>query len=210
MAFPVSNVLDNFNRANENPLTTTNWGASFSPAADPFQVVTNAATTTSGGQGYCAAYWKTSFTGSIEVYLTITTVPANGTSVWLDIITNATINSASPNIYQMQISKLAGTDTIKVFRVDAGVGSLLATYNQEVANGDSVGLSLAGGVLTAFYKSGAGAWTFLGTSNDLTYKGTFNIGFETDGEASAPIFDNFGGGNISGILTSRSGTWGDL
>ena len=202
MSFPINGILDNFNRANENPLNSTNWGEPFSPAADSLQIVTNQVTTQVGTSGYCENYWKTTFGPGIECYFLISTIQTTN-DIYIDVIIPSKISSSTPSGYNINVSKQAGTDVITLARQDNGVFTTLGTFNQEVSSADSIGISFIAGVLTGYYKSGAGAWASLGSANDSTYSGTFYLCFGSDNELGGlSIFDNFGGGGILNISPS--------
>lgn len=88
--FPVNPVLDDFNRANEEPLSDGgNWLSTNSPGphvgATPYflRLVSNAARGSSA-TGFGGQFWHEDFTGCVEVYVTVTqksTGDAGGPSV---------------------------------------------------------------------------------------------------------------------------------
>ena len=58
MAFPTTGILDNFNRANENPLGNGTWSGPLFTTDNRDQLISNAVTLTSGN---CSDYWITTF-----------------------------------------------------------------------------------------------------------------------------------------------------
>ena len=90
-------------------------------------------------------------------------------------------------------TKLTGTDTIEIKKIAGGAPTSLASYNQEIANGDSIGLLIVGNQLTAYFKAAAGSWAALGTAiTDSTYTGAGSIGVYCY-DATCRL-DGFGGG----------------
>lgn len=182
MAFPTTGILDDFNRANENPLS--NGGKYNLIAANTaLQVVSNQCTGT-GASVNAARYNVSSFGPDSEAYMTVTTVP--GTSyvrLWLRF----TNPGASETGYMMQWSndangcrlfKMTSQDTYAQIAQNAA-----ATY----VNNDVIGFEAIGSQLTA-YKNG----TSVVTVADGTYATAGNIGIGINGTTG--IVDNFGGG----------------
>ena len=198
-AFPVNGIIDNFNRADESPLTDGGAWTRFDTTALPGtlkvvgnQCLLNAAAT---GSGY---YRNPAMYIDAEVYCTIVTKPADTMTMELVVRLQGTVTT-SPNGYKLRLVPAAGTDVITLRRMTAGVTTQLASFSQEVSNGDSLGLSVAGTVLTAWYRSGGGAWASLGTydfSGDATkYTLQGFVGVTIWPNAGA-VIDGFGGGNI--------------
>jgi hypothetical protein len=194
MAFPTTGVLDDFNDT-ENPMT--GWSLMISVIAVRWRSDGTGVAVADGGAN-ANDYWNAStFGADSEAYLTISTVPPDGQSVAVYVrVQNA--GSAAIDGYAVSANKVGGgTDTITIVRIDDNAPTTLATNNQEFANGDSIGIEIIGSTITAYYKSGAGAWTALAnTASSSTYSGAGHIGMTTT--SSATTVDNFGGGTITG------------
>ena len=75
MAFPTTPVLDDFNRANENPLDNGTW--TIPSGAQIMRIISNAAVPTAVA-GASVAYWSVgAFGPASEVYSTVTVLPGS-------------------------------------------------------------------------------------------------------------------------------------
>lgn len=182
MAFPNTPLLDDFNRASLGANYTTLLGtatissnqlaASAAPAViyyNPFQV-------TDG-----------------EAWIQIATLPGAGTNYDLGIRLTDAGSIATVDGYVIRFTQSAGTDTLALIRItNAAVGATLATFNQEVAAGDYIGIRAVGTTLSAYYRSGStGFYTLLGTATDATYAS----GYLSHTIPNTTMrLDNFGGG----------------
>lgn len=189
MSFPTTSVLDDFNRANQGPPPSGSW-IDMSGAPGGLEVVGNQC---SGEVGSVSVgLWDDSAIGpDCEVFCTIA-VKHNGEEIGLYArLTTASVTTVDG--YSLAYNMESGTDTLRVFRVDNGVGTQLgATINQEVGAGDRIGLSIVGSTLTIYHDSGSG-FTSLGTRSDGTYTATGRIGAYI-WNTTARI-DDFGGGD---------------
>ena len=200
MAFGATSIIDNFNRANENPMT--GWA---NMTTSGLQVVSNACTTS--GAGLNSSYWNTIFTGAdCEAYVTIASDPASNRSMYV-YVRLTDIGSGTTDGYAIKFNKLSGTDTLQLIRVDNGSETVLgANFTQELTAGNKFGIEIVGSTLTAYVDTGSG-WTSLGTRTDSTYSAA---GYAGLGIASGSL-DNFGGGVLSsGITGTLSKTLGGL
>lgn len=212
MAFPTTGTLDSFSRANEDPIATGWMDASpyYFVAGDTgfLALLSNKLTNATGGGTDTSSGWDaSSFTAPLEIWATITTASAVATDAF-KLLAMTAISDAAADGYELHVEKSAGTDIWRIRRRDNVTPTTLgADMSQEIASGDSVGLSISSGTITAYYKSGAGAWTTVGTRTDSTYTGTFYIGVKTVQSVSgawkaAP----FGGGAIGGGAPSFPAT----
>lgn len=186
--FPTTSILDNFNRANEGP-PPTGWIT----VNNGHKIVSNQLVPNSNA--YSDSYWNTSYGPDMEAYVTIVTKESTGNSIGLQVRVQP---SDSYKAYYLltEISSGASDDTIKIKYWNGSTGSTLATYTQEITNGDSIGISAVGSTITAWYKSGAGAWIELGHVTDTSETRAGYI--ELFNDSSTPVFDDFGGGNYLG------------
>lgn len=209
-AFPTTGILDNANRADENPVTGI-WSASpiVSGLAN-IKIVSNAFRNAVNVANSGSAFTTATYGPGTEAYFTYTTLPAaaaTDTFIWLN--GNAE-NTGGVDGYFCYISKAAGVWTWSINKVTDGsisqLGANLST--QTIANGDGFGCSHEAGVLTAWWKNGGSAWASMGTRSDSTYTTGhigFSIGFETNTDGVA---DNFGGGMITAITCGRRALMG--
>lgn len=177
---PFNNVIDNFTRADENPMVTSSNGTGWLLATD---AGTFSVTAESIVSNRCVAnsvqsimYLNTTYSVDTEASVTVGTVGATSAFVDLGVRINTPNLIASLNGYGIRWTVSAGTDTIQIVRVDVGpVTNVLTTYNQDVSAGDSIGITAVGNLLTAYYKPSGGGWTPLGSTTDGTYSGTGTI-----------------------------------
>lgn len=193
MAFPTTSVLDNFNRADENPLSGGgNWGGSTSVFAAATTNILKVSTNQAAGNfiGTNSSYWAASTFGpNCEAYVTIPTVAAVFSYVYARLVNTGT---SSVNGYAVAADVLGGN--IIAYRIDAGVLTSIKSAAQAWANGDSLGISVVGTTITLYYKAAAGAWTAVSTVTDSTYSAAGNIAAGTVG--TSPRLDDFGGGTV--------------
>jgi len=184
-SFPQSSILDTFNRANEGPPPSASWGGIWENGSVGMVVSGNTCTNASNSNG--TSYWGSSFGPDVEAYLTIT---AFGAYQGIAARLAGTLGS-SPNGYYVQ----GESNSIEIFRIDGGsFVQLGASISQTISNGDSLGISIVGTTITAYYKVGAGAWTAVGNRTDSTYSAAGKIGVRSAG--TSVVLDGFGGGTI--------------
>ncbi len=208
MAFPTTSVLDAFTGTDENPLSAGGNWAALSSSTGGLQRISNAAASSAAGLTY--SYWTPSnFGPDCEVYAKVATVlaGASGVRLYARVVGEGGANTFDG--YQLRYSWVTGAanDTVAIAVVTNAVATTLATFTQEITAGDSIGMEIVGTVITAYYKSGAGAWVSLGTydtaSDGTKYSaaGKIALGITT---SSTPRADDFGGGTyvpVSGDVT---------
>jgi hypothetical protein len=115
-AFPTTGILDNFNRADENPLSNGGkWTCPMRAADNNLRVLSNQV----GDAANADCYWSDAIFGpDSEAYLTITTKPSDGNC----IAVVARISGAGSTIsgYWGEFCSAAGTDTWDLYRFDNG------------------------------------------------------------------------------------------
>jgi hypothetical protein len=205
-AFPTTGYLDQFNRANENPLAGS-WSATPS-----FQLVSNAIFPLLAPDESNYANWGSTFsTNNFEIYCTIAN---KGTAPdWIQL-QQYDLFTDNGNFYFVMYQTQAGAanDIVRIYRSDLFSATLLgATITQECTNGDSLGYERIGSVIKAYWKVGAGAWADIssGGRTDSTYTITTSdiwINIYTDGGDLTFSIDDFGGGTVvSGGAAPRQG-----
>ena len=195
-SFPSTSILDDFNRSNEGPPPSSNWSSLYSGTVGALEVSSNQCVPDAATNNMAGNYWNvSSYTDNWEVYNKVVTVPLNASSEYGALAMIQTPGGVSYNGYELRYDDTS----LSVWRQDSSSPTQLgASFSQSVSSGDSVGLSYSGGVLTAYYKSGAGSWTTLGTRSDSTYQATalYPTIYAHINNISEFAFDDFGGGAI--------------
>lgn len=190
MAFPTTPILDDFNRADENPIGG-NWtnNALGEGADNQLKIVSNQLKAVTAATS-CEAYWnKNTFKGQlIEAYFTVVTKPGNTQRVSLSFLNTPGV-SGQWDGYQLAWTDNAGTDSLIIERVDNSVSTTLASASQEYNNGDIIGFSISSDGVMKAYLNGSVVAT---TSPDTTYSGSFYLAVTI--RDTTGIIDNFGGG----------------
>lgn len=194
-------VLDAFGRT-ENPIAS-GWTAL--PAADADTMKTNGSaaqpTTISSAKALnnAAYYSTTSFAPDQYVFMTHTTLESDGTSGNTSLFLRLqNIGTGTVQGYALDCPRQrSGLDEWRWRRVTASAFVAIGTsFFQEVAANDSVGMSVVGTKLYAWYKPTGGAWQMLAQFNDSTYPTGGFIGMSSAYGFGVPALDNFGGGNL--------------
>jgi peptidoglycan/xylan/chitin deacetylase (PgdA/CDA1 family) len=178
-------ILDNFNRANENPLSGGgNWSALSSGGA---QLLNNAVA--SSGTGTSTSGWKTSYTGDVEARTTVLISTDNA-----GVMTHASLNGAgqlSGYLWQWQGGNSPAS--FALYRGDANAFTTLATFNGfSLDPGDQLALQVTGSSVQGWVYH-LGSWQQVASATDTTYR-TGKIGLRVRG--TTPIVDDFGGGQV--------------
>lgn len=201
-------LLDDFNRANAadigaswNVLTTSS-GAQAKPALSSNTALGSTSATT--GATFGTALGSSDNGAFLKVTTKPTTAPVATAFNWLRLFVRASGSGSTLQAYMVSIS--IGTDGLNTWYISRfRNGSTTALVvggsspnlgKQLVSNGDSVGVRVVGSTIQAFYKSGTGAWTQVGT--DVTDTGITtgtSVGFLlSDVSSQATAVDDFGGG----------------
>jgi hypothetical protein len=184
--FPLTGILDDFNRGNEGPPPSANWDI-----VQHGHVVLNQQCIGVDDSDDNLSAWNTSFNTPIEAYLTISSNPDE--SVFSIYMLHNYYQIPNEDGYECWFDTI--TNKLHICRVDNQVetqlGSLINITG--IAINDSVGMSVQNGVIQAWWKPSGGSWTLLGERSDSIYDGPYYIIPET---WKLGIFDNFGGGTI--------------
>jgi parallel beta-helix repeat protein len=192
--FPITSVLDTFNRSNEGPPPSANWSDAIG-LGEQTQVVSNTwrGELASPASGINADYWNVATYGpDSEVFATLTTKITNETQslfIRLRQVGDTTIDG-----YQLAFTAKAGDDTWAIQRLDNGALTQLGdSFDQEVTNGQKFGLRATGTTLEAYYYNGT-VWVLLASRTDATYG---EAGYLAGGfGAQSTFMDDFGGGTM--------------
>lgn len=190
VVFPLSPILDNFNRSNGG------IGSNFNVYTGGLNVSSNAVVGTTASTTNLGIWSLGSFTANQEAYITVASGGTNSDKLSLYLRGNL----ATQNGYLVYIDP--GASSILLMKLTGGATSTLATVSQAMGAGDSIGASFVGTTFTLYYKVGAGSWTPLTSATDSTYTDGGAIGFSIIGGTGTPdmTVDNFGGGSIVPVV----------
>jgi hypothetical protein len=189
MAFPVTPILESGTGTDVSPLTTFTDGPD-GTLYGGFRRISNqlASITTDSYDWYNPAQYGP----DSEVYATFAVLTAAATMGEFGCKTT----NVGTSVYDQYLVSVRKTE-MRLYIIQDGVYTQLgAALTQTFSAGDSAGLVCTPGSQVAYYKSGAGAWTVLGTRTDVTFdavSGYLTIYLaDTTGRLT-----NFGGGAIS-------------
>jgi hypothetical protein len=197
MAFPTTPILDNFTRADENPIKQC-----FAPnpiwSGDGLcKIVSNQLAPVAASPTNNDAFCSVGFQSSQEIYITVDNV-SGLTTIGLYCRINQA-NTAGFINTDYHIDFLPGTSELKFWRdsISPASAQLGATVSGvSLANGDSIGLSCIGSTIEAWKKPSGGSWASLGNRTDSNLTGGGQIGVNINVTTTAPRFSNFGGGKV--------------
>lgn len=198
MAFPANGILSSFTGTDEEPLSE--GGAWVGPirtvtaTRDKCRRSTNQVTCPTVGTVIGESVYNTTFNADQEVFCTVATVPGtlgHTIQLYMRVLNESTSSVTS---YQLvygiapswEFWRLSGTSFTQI-------GTTLNTTTT-VSAGDSIGCTVIGSSLEAWYKPAAGAWTSIGTRSDTTYSNSGKLGVVLT-QGSVSRIDDFGGGN---------------
>lgn len=189
MSFPTTSVIDDFNGANQGPPPDSNWNDMFGGMIRD----TNQCKWNNFSHGIIG--WNPGTFTETEAYVKIVTMPAGLSRAGLYFRFNSLVHASADGYFVYAEDDGAGSNTVQAWKIlngslDTQLGSSIA---QTVVSGDSLGISMSGNIMEIWYKSGAGAWTSLGTRTDSTYSSAGYIGLRIYGTV---VLDDFGGGEI--------------
>lgn len=195
-AFPSTSILDNFNRANENPLSGGgNWTGPVETGAgkNQLRLVSNAVTGDTSGTSQ--SYWvATTFNADQEVYAALDTKFTTGSVYfWLNLQSPGTsgVDGYFAGIFN------DGSDKTGLYRVtDQSFVATVYEVTTTIADGDMWGVRNSGGTFTTYRKPSGGSWAAVsGASGTDTTYGAGYIGLGCDRNVES--WGDFGGGNVS-------------
>lgn len=192
MAFgDYATLLDDFNRADANPLNGS-WTNKVLSANGNLKIVGNQLT--GSVVGVCSA-WYTGFTpaADCEAYITFTTqVSGDVMGVYARL---KDLGGTVADGYFLQLAP-GSPDTTTLFRLDNGSAtSLTSTTSVNWVNGDKGGIQCLGSEISAWRHDGV-SWTQVLTANDQTYPAAGPFGVRGN-DVSQRMDDFFGGSIVS-------------
>lgn len=191
--FPTTQLLDDFNRANESPLAG-NWSTPITAVGFGAQarLTSNAIITHNTPPANVGAYWDiATFGPDCEAWMRCAADLNSGESwyVYARIKDEATTNY---DAYQVSLN-FAGT--LAITRRDNGAGTLLSSSTVTATVGDYIGIRCIGSLIEAWHKPvSTGEWVRVTTAEDNTYPAAGYIGFGMLTNDTTTILDDFGGG----------------
>jgi len=184
MAFPTTGILDNFNRANEDPLANSTWTKI--TGSQNLKIVSNICQGSPFNQ-LSGAYWSaTTFGPDSEAYVTVLVIP--GGANYVRLYARLTSPGGAQNSYFMQFSN--DSNGCRIFIESGGTPTAIAqdAAARYVAN-DVLGFEVIGSTLTV-YKNGASVLS----TTDATFSAAGFIGLGA--RQSTAQLDDFGGGTV--------------
>ncbi len=173
--FPtVTTVLDNFNRADVDPMAG-NWTADpFNLGEGGFALVSNQIRSHSNLNN--TEYWNpNTFGPNTEAQITFGTVGVNTHGCFLAVRIAAPVTAGADGY---EFGANSGTTNIaQYFRVDNTVGTQLGGNESQVwATGDVMGVDMIVDVLKGYRKASGGAWASFPPRTDATYTAAGYVG----------------------------------
>lgn len=203
MAFPVTAVLDNFNRADTGPPPSASWttgSGTGHKVASNLCVINDVAG--------CASNWNTSQNVNQEAYATVAAVPSVGDGFGLLArVQNAAATFGSDHIYLSVVPVTgAGNDTLQVFKYISSVYTQLGAdvaLGADITVNDVFGMRLMRSEIQVYY---GGTLRATRTDSDLLSGGYPGV----DNGGATGSWDNFGGGSVAAHAVGGDVTSGHL
>jgi hypothetical protein len=190
MPFPTTPIIDDFNRADENPIGG-NWtnNALGEGADNQLRIVSNQLKAVTAATS-CEMYWnKDIFNGQIiEAYFTVITKPGTSQRFSLGFLQNPGV-AGQWDGYQAAWQEESGTDSLLIERVDNSAGTTLASTTVEFNANDVIGFSRSSSGVFTVWQNGV---SVLSSSADTTYTGGFYLSVTI--RDTTGVIDNVGGG----------------
>lgn len=187
MAFPVTKILDNFNRADEGPPPSSSWT---NTELGGIAVIGNLVGSPAGD---AQSNWNTSFDARQECFATLKAVPPNGQGI-SQIVRNVSVSLNATNHYEVfWVSQAAANDVAQIYKYNGSYVQLGAdvSLGGEMAVDDVLGIRVVGTTIEVFRN---GVSIASRTDGDVTGAGFLGLYFS---EESARM-DDFGGGSLRG------------
>lgn len=201
-AAPATPLLDDFNRANENPLAAP-WSK---VDAGGLELLTNQVARTTTGLSRGAE--QAGFGSDLECYVTIATKPTANAGNQIGVGAHFSSEGSTWNGYTVTVEPRSGVpDSIRVAYTTAGnLGSditrpKLAYQYVAISAGDLIGLKTVGSVLECWLKTG-GVWRMFAAIDDATARNG-KLGMILGDTGSSGRLDDFHG---AGYVSPGSGT----
>lgn len=194
-SFPVTGVIDDFNRSDTGPPPGTLWGPSQvgGSTTERFRVRSNQV---GPSARYAGGFLRARYGGPVEVYATV----AAGWDTTADLALQLVAGGiGTTNYYGYEVYLYADGNGYSMSRIDVGGNVDIGSGTLALTAGDSVGFRRVGDVCQLWHKPSAGSWVLVATSApDSAYEGPWYFGFYMDGKADlSQRLDNIGGGSCA-------------
>ena|SRR3990167_332429 len=198
MAFPTTGTLDNFNRADEDPLTGGgNWGSvPVFVGYDLHRIISNQVASGGDTSVSSTTYWASATNANCEVWCDVPVAPANSTDSYVSLMLRLAQPNSSADGY---LAEFLYDGTLTIYRIDNETLTALGASVDfgTFGNNDAVGFEASGSTLKAYYKASGGSWVEQLSRTDSTYGAGGFIGLFTRRTAATRV-DNFSGGDTLG------------
>lgn len=186
---PASPVLDDFNRANENPVSQAGaWNGKPVSTDLAMQVLTNELASSDTVNFNFAGQIYNLTLADCEVVATIT-----GTASQLHYLYLRTADEGGAAVLDGYCIEVSGGAWRILRETNTTQTPLGAGFSKTVSTGDMTAIRAVGQIIQAWHRTAAGVWTLLAVRTDSTYA-SGRIGVRTNGPNIR--FDNFSGGSI--------------
>ncbi len=199
-------ILDNFNRANENPLSDSGQWTKVPVfgGGGNLQLISNQVTGTVVLGNNAMSFSGAGTFGDLDVWATLGHVPA-GTYAGVIARQNVTsVIGTGQNCYQLLSVPSSNEILLQFVNLGGGV-TFVGSWPITTGDGDAIGLRCVGNVLTAYYRPAGGAWQLLGSVTDNNAPWAGYAGLITNNTTTR--LDDFGaslpGGTDRIIKTAR-------
>lgn len=185
-------LLDDFNRANETPVSQSgNWAPIGISGGSGARLHSNRL------QNFAqpgTSYRTSTFSGQMEASAAITTLPS--TNQWLSVyVCLQDAGTAGWDGYELRSTVLGSADLWEIRKVVNGTPSSLASSNFDMITGGSMLLRRLGNNLEFWWKAPGGDWSLkLSTPDSAFLTGRIGIGGQKTG-----ALDDFGGGDATNV-----------
>lgn len=193
MAFPTNTtLLDDFNRADEDPITT-NWTTPSFTGDGSQELVSNQF----GGRGADAYYDVTQFAEDQEAHVTIAVLGTSSVGIYHRVcLRTQDVGTANGTLYTFSIVDSGAGWTAQITGQKAGSALGNLSGSQAIATpvaGDKIGAQAIGSALAVWYFHG-GSWSSVATATDTQITGAGYIQLAIDD--SIGRYDDVRGGNV--------------
>lgn len=190
LAFGGMPILDNFNRANENPLGNGLWSGPLWVGNLQGRIISNQVTSTVSGYG--GSYINTGTYGpDTAISMSLPIAASGAVDLYARLINPGVANTMDGYHAEFKSSN----STVGIYIIDDQISTLLgSTFSQAIQDNDQVGFELIGSNLRAWIHEGS-SWVEVGLRTDGTYTAAGNIGFDVSN--STIRIDDFAGETLS-------------
>jgi hypothetical protein len=195
IAFPITPVLDNFNRANTGPPPSASWTNDLRAAGSPgLAVRTNQVTALSVDSAGASSWWSAkTFRDDNEAYVTFGNAPLDDFELFAR---GSAFSGGFPQGYLVWWRSSDSTLFLQRYGPGGtgGYANLTGGIVQTLSAGDAVGIRVIGSSVQAWYKPSGGSWSMIASATSTLFTTGGQIGLLVYG--IRPTFDDFGGGSL--------------